>query len=204
MTDRPDGVPDLRAVYERQAADFDRRRDRTLFERRWLDRLLALTCPGDVVLDVGCGAGEPIAAHVIARGRRICGIDFAEDMLDIARRRFPAERWLKADMRDLDLGETVAAVIAWDSFFHLAADEQRRVLPSLARHVAPGGGLLLTVGPEEGEAWGEVGGEPVFHASLSIAEYGAILGSCGLKIEAFVPEDPDCAGHSVLFAAAAR
>lgn len=191
---------DLRAVYERQAVDFDRRRSRTLFERPWLDRLLRRTLPGDVVLDVGCGSGEPIARHILAEGRRVCGLDFSESMLEIARSRFPEERWIAGDMRQLDLGRNFAGVVAWDSFFHLTADEQRSVLPRLAAHVAPGGGLLLTVGPVEGEAWGEVGGESVHHASLSLDSYADLLAEAHMQIEAFVADDQDCAGHSVLFA----
>jgi ubiquinone/menaquinone biosynthesis C-methylase UbiE len=191
---------DLRAIYERQAASFDRQRSRALLERGWLERLLARTGPGDTILDVGCGSGEPIARYVIKRGRRVCGTDFAEPMLKIARRRFPTERWLLGDMRDLDLGEAFAGLIAWDSFFHLTADEQRVTLPRLARHVAPGGSLLVTVGPAEGEVWGQVGREPVYHASLASIEYERILGAAGLKVEAFVPNDPSCAGHTILFA----
>jgi ubiquinone/menaquinone biosynthesis C-methylase UbiE len=194
----------LRGVYERQATTWDIQRSRALFERGWLDRLLAFTRPGNTILDIGCGTGDPIARYVIDKGRNVCGVDFAASMLEIARTRFPNARWMLADMRDLDLGETFGAVIAWDSFFHLSADEQRQVLPRLAAHVSPGGAMLVTAGPKEGEAWGEVGGEPVFHASLSIEEYTRILASAGLRIEAFVPDDPTCAGHSVLLAASTR
>jgi hypothetical protein len=99
------------------------------------------------------------------------GSTFAEPMLAMARTRFPEARWINADMRDLDLGESFAGLIAWDSFFHLSPDEQRSTIPRLARHVAPGGCLLLTVGPSASERIGSVGGEPVYHASLSIDEY---------------------------------
>ena len=51
-------------LYERHAASFDRERGRTLQERGWLDRFLALVPPGGCVLDVGCGMGEPIARYV--------------------------------------------------------------------------------------------------------------------------------------------
>jgi hypothetical protein len=103
-------------------------------------------------------------------------------------------------MRNLALGETDAGLIAWDSFFHLSPDEQRSTIPRLARHVAPGGALLVTVGPSASEKIGSVGGDPVYHASLSIAEHEERLREVGLEVEDFVPEDPGCAGRSVLFA----
>ena len=190
----------LREVYERQAGAWDTSRDRSLFEKAWLDRVLARTTPGDKVLDGGCGAGEPIASYIVERGRRVCGVDFSEPMLALARTRMPNERWLLRDMRELTLGETFAGVVAWDSFFHLSREDQRHVLPSLARHLAPGGGLLVTVGPEDSEVLGTVGGEAVYHASLSRDDYARLLSASGLRIEAFVPEDAACAGHTVLFA----
>jgi SAM-dependent methyltransferase len=158
-------------VYETRAVTWDGLRNRSLFERSWLERLVARTSPGDTILDVGCGAGEPIARYIMERDRLVCGVDFAEPMLAIARSRFPRARWVEADMRHLDLGESFAGLIAWDSFFHLGPDEQRSMLPRLARHVATGGCLLLTVGPSASEKIGSVGGEPIYHASLSIDEW---------------------------------
>ena len=59
---------------------------------------------------------------------------------------------------------------------------------------------MLTVGPEAGEACGEVAGERVYHASLSREEYETRLAEAGLRVVAFRAEDPDCNGHSVLLA----
>jgi len=191
-----------REVYERHASTWDAERGRDLFEKVWLDRLLSVTRPGDTILDVGCGSGEPIARYLIERGRNVCGIDFAAPMLAIAQRRFPDARWIEADMRHLDLGQAFSAVIAWDSFFHLDADEQRLVIPRLCRHVAPGGALLVTVGPSEGEVLGTVEGEAVYHASLSIDEYERRFSDAGLTIADFVANDPRCGDHSVLLAVA--
>ena len=110
------------------------------------------------------------------------------------------QHWLVADMRTLDLGERFGGVLAWDSFFHLTAGEQREALPRLARHVAPGGGLLFTCGPAAGEVVGTVEGEPVFHASLSRDEYESLLDAAGLHVEAFEVEDPDCDLHTICLA----
>lgn len=192
-----------RATYERHAAGFDKSRSRGLLEAPWLDRLLAMAPTGEAILDVGCGAAEPIAQFFVGAGRAVHGVDFAEAMLDISRQRFPGQRWTHADMRTLDLGTTFGGVVAWDSFFHLTADEQRLCLPRLAEHVAPGGGLLFTCGPKAGEVVGTVEGEPVYHASLSPEEYAAVLEREGLGIEAFVPEDPTCGFRTICLAARA-
>lgn len=189
-----------RAIYERHAAGFDRHRGKRLIERAWLDRLCALVPDGGHILDLGCGAGEPVAQYLIEQGYEVTGVDFAAPMLDIARVRFPNARWVHADMRALDLGEQFAGIVGWDSFFHLNMDEQRSLIPLLAQHLKPGGGLLLTVGPSAGEVTGTVEGETVYHASLSRDEYEALLNAAGLVIAAYAAEDPDCDCHSVLLA----
>ncbi|EXI77463.1 MAG: hypothetical protein AW10_03817 [Candidatus Accumulibacter appositus] len=58
-------------------------------------------------------------------------------------------------------GWTFLALVAWDSFFHLSHDDQRRMFPSFARHAAPGALLLFTSGPAHGESIGSSRGEPL-------------------------------------------
>lgn len=193
---------DTRAVYERNARGFDKHRGRLLIERPWLERFLAIVPEGEPVLDLGCGAGEPIARYLIASGRELWGADFSEPMLAMARERFPEATWVHADMRELDLGRTFGGIVGWDSFFHLTREEQRAVIPLLARHLSPGGALLLTVGPADGEVAGTVEGDPVYHASLAPEEYRRLMDEAGLAIVDFVPEDPTCDYHSVLLASA--
>ncbi|HKL70977.1 class I SAM-dependent methyltransferase [Salibaculum sp.] len=197
MTGRPE---DIRGVYERQAAVYDAQRSRVLFEARWLARFAAALPTGGRVLDLGCGAGEPIARWFMAEGFRVTGLDLATPMLEIARGRWPDGDWREGDMRDLELGETFEGIVAWDSFFHLDPQAQRQTLGRMAAHLAPGGALLVTVGPKAGEATGEVGGEPVYHASLSPAQYAACLEDHGMRLTGFLAEDPETDKHSVLMA----
>lgn len=190
----------IRGVYERQAAAYDAQRSRALFEARWLARFAARLPAGGRVLDLGCGAGEPIARWFIAEGFDVTGVDFSTAMLEIARARWPDGDWREADMRTLDLGETFDGLVAWDSFFHLSPRDQRACIARMAGHLAPNGSLLLTVGPEAGEAQGTVGGEPVYHASLSPAGYAACLEENGLRLTGFLADDPETDRHSVLMA----
>ena len=191
---------DTHAAYERNAAQFDRVRNKSLLERPWLERFCAGLPRGGKVLDVGCGGGEPIARYLIGQGFVLTGVDFAQPFLDLAASRFPAAEWIAQDMRSLSLGRQFDGVIAWHSFFHLTPDEQRRALPLLAAHAAPGGALMMTVGPEAGETTGSVAEETVYHASLSEAEYRRLFDGVGMSVTAFAPNDQRCGGATVLTA----
>ncbi|MDU8910272.1 class I SAM-dependent methyltransferase [Aestuariicoccus sp. MJ-SS9] len=189
-----------RGVYDRNAEGYHQSRNRDLWERGWLDRVLADVPPGGAVLDLGCGGGAPIGEYIASRGFDLTGVDFAPAMLRLFARRLPAARAVLADMRALALDRHFDAIVGWGSFFHLTAAEQRRALPAIAEHLNPGGRLLLTVGPEAGEATGRVEGEAVYHASLSIAEYRAILSDADIAVERFAPNDVESHGHSLLLA----
>ena len=75
------------------------------------------------------------------------------------------------DMRSLQLSRRFDGVLAWDSFFHLKPDDQRRMFTVFARHAAPYAVLMFNSGPAYGEAVGEYRGEPLYHASLNADEY---------------------------------
>ncbi len=184
-------------LYERNARAWDDARGRSLMERPWLDAFTSLLAPGAAVLDVGCGAGEPMAAHLLSSGFRVTGVDASPSLVGICRARFPHAEWHVADMRTLALGRTFHGLIAWDSFFHLGYDDQRRMFAVFARHAAPGAALMFTSGPRHGEAMGEFGGEPLYHASLAPDEYRALLAEHGFGVVKHVAEDPDCGGHTI-------
>ena len=188
------------AVYERNAARFDAERPKGLHEKAWLDRFLALLPDGGAILDLGCGAGDPIAGYFLGRGYRVTGVDASLAMLDLARTRFPAGDWREGDMRRLDLPERFDGVLGWNSFFHLTPEEQRATLPLLAGHLRPGGALMLTVGPRAGEVAGRVGDDAVYHSSLAPDDYETILDRLGLRVVHFLKEDPDCDLQTVLVA----
>lgn len=193
---RPD---DIIPTYERVARGFARSRDRTLFERPWLDRALNYA-PGRKVLDLGCGPGKPIASYLADRRCEVTGVDAAGSMLVLFRENLPRERAVHADMRGLELGETFDLILAWNSMFHLSADDQRGMFGTFAAHAHPRTVLMFTSGPNAGEATGTVDGATVYHASLDPEEYRGLLAESGFNEIAFVPEDPQCQGHSVWLA----
>lgn len=192
-----DSVVDL---YERHAQAYDRDRGRALHERAWLDRFLSHVRPGGTVLDVGCGMGEPLARYLIDCGFGVVGLDASPTMIERCRARFPHSEWVVADMRELELSRRFDGILAWDSFFHLAMDDQRGMFPRFASHAREGAPLMFTSGPGEGEAIGSYRGEPLYHASLSPSEYEQLLATSGFVVKAYVAEDPNCGEHTIWLA----
>jgi SAM-dependent methyltransferase len=199
MTSDAERIVDL---YERKARAWvaHRTRQRGLMEKGWLARFTALMPPGGTVLDIGCGSGQPIAGYLIAHGYDVTGVDSSPTMIELARGNFPGGRWQIADMRTLSLGQRFQGVVAWDSFFHLTFDDQRRMFPVFAAHAAPGAPLWFSSGPRHGEAIGNLHGEPLYHASLDPEEYRTLLAANGFSVVAHVAEDPACGGHTVWLA----
>ncbi|MGH8567035.1 MAG: class I SAM-dependent DNA methyltransferase [Gammaproteobacteria bacterium] len=189
------------AHYERHARQWDADRARTSFtERAWLDRFLSLLPAGASILDIGCGSGAPIARHFIERGFAITGIDASPTLLSLSRDRFPNHEWIVSDMRTLSLARTFQGLIAWDSFFHLAHDDQRDMFPIFRQHASDGAALLFTSGPAHGEAIGTYRDEPLYHASLAEAEYRSLLATNGFDVVAHVAKDPGCGAHTIWLA----
>jgi SAM-dependent methyltransferase len=187
-------------LYERHAQRWDAVRGRSLFERKWLDAFAAGLPDGGTVLDLGCGAGEPIARYLVEEGFRVWGVDSAPSLVALCRARFPAHEWRVGDMRALALERTFDGIVAWDSFFHLTFDDQRAMFPRFRAHAADGAALLFTSGPSHGEAIGALEGEPLYHASLAEEEYRELLRANGFRVLRHVAEDPECGGHTVWLA----
>lgn len=189
-------------LYRRHAAAFARGRGQDLHEKPWLDRFLALMEEPRSVLDMGCGAGQPIARYLRAAGCEVTGIDTAPELLDLARADAPEAHWICADMRDLDLGARFGGVLAWNSFFHLTPEDQRRMFAVFRAHAAPGAALMFTSGTEHGATLGEFQGETLYHASLDPTEFRDLLDAHGFDLVDHVAEDPECGHHTVWLARA--
>ena len=114
--------------------------------------------------------------------------------------RLPQHLWLVADMRALALRRQFDGIVAFDSLFHLTADDQRRALAVIAAHAAPRAALLFSSGPVETTAINPMFGEPLHHASLSAAGYRAGLDAIGFTPVAHVPDDPDAGGRTMWLA----
>jgi ubiquinone/menaquinone biosynthesis C-methylase UbiE len=114
---------------------------------QFAERLSALCPPPGNVLDLGCGTGE-IAAAIGQMGYQVTACDFAEKMMDSARRGHPGTsvKWvcLEPNWEALPFEDASFDGILASSVFEYLVDVPR-VAAELARVLRPGGVLLLTV-----------------------------------------------------------
>jgi SAM-dependent methyltransferase len=194
------GAEGVVGLYRRHARAWAAARGTELSERAWIDRFAALLDASATVLDIGCGSGEPIAVSLVGRGHHVVGVDSSPEMIGLFRANLPDEVAEVADMRSLRLDRAFGGLIAWDSFFHLAPDQQRLMFPVFRDHALAGAPLLFTSGPAYGEAIGTLEGEPLYHASLGPDEYRLLLGENGFDVAGHIVEDPDCGARTVWLA----
>jgi SAM-dependent methyltransferase len=76
---------------------------------------------GDSVLDVGCGSGE-FCEVAVARGARVSGIDAAEAMVDLAKRRLPDADLRVGPIEQLPWPDDSFDLVAAFNAFQFAAD----------------------------------------------------------------------------------
>jgi ubiquinone/menaquinone biosynthesis C-methylase UbiE len=81
------------------------------YHRRLTQVYQSLIAPGQSVLELGCGRGDLVAALKPALG---VGVDFSEEMIRAARRRYPHIRFVHADAHALDLTEKFDVIVLSD------------------------------------------------------------------------------------------
>lgn len=204
MTDRdPEaearGASAISDIYERHAERFDARRRsaKTFMEAGWMARFLACVEPGGRVLDLGCGSGFPIAAHLIEQGFAVEGVDIAEAMITLCRQSWPDQTWRVGDMRTVALTAPYDGALAWHSSFHLPGLDQGNLIARVGAALAPGAPFMFTSGDGDGVAWGDMFGDRLFHASLAPAQFEAALEEAGLELVERRFNDKTCGGAGI-------
>lgn len=161
--------------WERQATGYDAFLSE--ITGRTADALLdaARVGRGARLLDVATGPGH-VAGLAAARGANATGVDIAESMLAIARRRWPAAAFRHADAHQLPFaGGSFDAITGNFALMHLGRPEH--AVAEFARVLVPGGTLAVTV-------WDEPERTALFGAVL------AALDACGAAPPADIPAGP--------------
>jgi len=132
----------------RQAVDLDD------YESRW-DRMaengenphgevdFVMQFEPKTALDAGCGFGR-VGIELNARGVDIIGVDLDPDLLERAKRRAPDLDWRLANLATVDLSRQFdLVVVAGNVIGFVDAPDRSLAVQNCARHVAPGGWLVM-------------------------------------------------------------
>jgi ubiquinone/menaquinone biosynthesis C-methylase UbiE len=96
---------------------------------------------GGRVVDVGCGTGRAVA-ELLERGFDPVGVDLSEEMVSVAKQRWPADFRI-GDAYSLPLADGEVTGYRADKVFH-ALESPDRALAEARRVLAPGGRIVLT------------------------------------------------------------
>ena len=102
------------------------------------------------LLDLGCGAGEPVARYFVDRGWSVTGVDFSERMLELATGYVPAMKTLHADITKVEFeANQFNAITASYSLFHVPANEHVQLFEKIHQWLRPEGKALFTYATQE-------------------------------------------------------
>ena len=186
-----------RDSYNAIAASWDEaRRALPARERPYLDAFLADVPVPSHVLDLGCGTGRPIAEHILDQGHRVTGVDQAEQLLALARSRFPAARWIESRIEHYAPAEHYGGVVCWDALFHIERLHHETLIRRIARWLEPGGKLMLTFGGSAHPAFTDtMFGETFFYDSHAPDKELEILHDAGFELLVAEFIDPPTTGR---------
>lgn len=185
--------------YEKHSAGYDAERRKSFHERSWLERFVQPLPRDGSILDLGCGAGEPIDRYLIDKGFNITGVDGSPRMITLARTRFPRQRWLTGDMRKVIMDGRYDGVLVWDALFHLPGPDQIDMIRRIAGWLKPNGRLLFNTTPDAALLASAPRGVTLYNESLDAAEYRAAFEVFKLVEIAYHPDEANSGGRSIWF-----
>jgi SAM-dependent methyltransferase len=141
--------------------------------QRWFERLVAGLPPsGGRVLDLGCGAGVPVARDLTELGHTVIGVDGSSQQIARARRNVPSAEFIEADMCSVAFAAgSLDGVGAFYAITHVPPTQQDGLIRNIATWLKPGGTFVASFGTGAAGEWtGEWLGIRMFFGHAGEAE----------------------------------
>jgi ubiquinone/menaquinone biosynthesis C-methylase UbiE len=135
------------------------------------------------VLDVGCGAGVPVAKFLVEAGFEVVGIDFSEKMLKLARKNVPQATFVRKDMIKMDFADnSFDGLTAFYSIIHVPREKHSLLFKRFNRILRPDGTMLVCMGPDDWESTEEYYGIRMFWSQYSPEKSLQLVNDAGFEV----------------------
>jgi SAM-dependent methyltransferase len=171
--------------YDVAAANYLKRFGHSRVRDRWLHEFIAGLTKHARILDLGCGAGVPVARQLAERGFDVVGVDGSIRQIELARSNVTAAEFIHADMTNADFASSsFDGVAAFYSITHVPREEHGTLLLRIINWLKPGGPFVASLGSRESPGWmGEWLGVEMFFSHYDASANEQLVRDAGFNIE---------------------
>jgi cyclopropane fatty-acyl-phospholipid synthase-like methyltransferase len=181
-------VPDPREVV---AHGYDQIADRYLewsadysVRRIWLDKAMALVPLPTYALDLGCGAGLPVAQWLEQSGYQVTGVDGSASQIQRAREYLPSATCRQADMSTIALPPaSFDLIVSTYAITHVPRGLHADLFARIRTWLRPGGIFMASLGTGDADNWtGEWLGTEMFFSHFDAETNLQLVTEAGFEI----------------------
>ncbi|MBC8507021.1 MAG: methyltransferase domain-containing protein [Anaerolineales bacterium] len=139
---------------------------------------------GERVLDIGCGAGVPVA-RALEQRFQVTGVDLSSEMIKRARANVPEATFIYGDIMDSQFPAVYFdAVVSFYAIFHLPREEHSKLFRRIHRWLKVGGYFFGTVAQTNEPAYTEHDffGETMYWSNFGLEDYQKLLTEIGFQL----------------------
>jgi len=144
MRQTTEAMYDLWSSIDFYEADEEAANGRVAVHVQYLDEFLGYIAPRSRLLSAGCGDGT-YEGMLLEASHSVVGIDISEGLLSHARKLYPAVRYEKMALHEMDFRSEFDGAICIESLEHVFPEEWPVIIQGFREALKPGGILYFTV-----------------------------------------------------------